>query len=186
MTDTDAYREAFGPGLLGKHAHHSDIAFEKSDGAIRPVFFCDPVYPADESPELQVTPTDVRAIKAAEARGAMNALGWVRTWLGAAGFGGLKGQAVALADALRAIPDATFAELCERSGVLKQTGHLARERLHAVLPMLAAAGLHSDQTIQKQQQSMRESWRKRKEKAGSPQPGSNEVSTNENHGGLST
>jgi hypothetical protein len=162
-------QEAFGPGLVGKYVHHNDVKFEKRDDRFCPALFTQPIYPDDNDVPDTV---DGRALKAARDEGAQFALAWVRSWLGAAGFGGLKGQAVALADALRAIPGAAFAQLCEKSGCSKQTGHIARERLMAVLPLLAIPDQRDEVQVLNQQKAMRESWRKRrKEKNPEATPG---------------
>lgn len=161
MIDTDAYREEFGPGRLGSYKHHDDVRFEKIDGDIKPVRFDDFTFPEDADDHNR--PETSRALKAARDEGAKAMLCWVGVWLGAAGFGGLKGQACALAHALNSIPNATYAELCEKAGVIKQTGHVAKERLEAVLPLLRLnSDAHDEVRIENQQTAMRESWRRRK------------------------
>jgi hypothetical protein len=180
MTDSDAYREAFGPGLLGKYIHHPDIAFEKdADGTPTPILKAGFQYPDDEGDEDQTS--DARAYKAGRDDGARAVLEFIRTWLGAAGMSGLKGQSVALAHALKSFPDVTRTELSERAGILKQTAALGEDRLEAVLPLLRLPSACDPEQIKNQQRAMRDSWRRRK-KEGPPTKEGFEA-TDENLGG---
>src|SRR5689334_17899182 len=116
----------------------------------------------DDEPEAESDDAQGRAVKQARNAGRLEAFQWMASWLGAAGIIGIKSQAVALVYALKIFPDANFTQLCQRAGILKQTGHLSLERLNELLPKLFVLGMQNDGRIANQSKAMAESWKRRR------------------------
>jgi hypothetical protein len=161
------------PQLVGRHVHKETATEKYLDGTFTQVIKTEFMFRDDEAEA-----DESQAIKIAKAEGAQHVINKLHSNTRE----GLAVNSAVTQYRAGLFPNDTLASLAEKFGFLKQTLYAADKRLYGN----CKSGLFRrtpDEVRAHQSEAAKDYWRRRKEKAGPPQPGQKN-DTNENHEGL--